>query len=342
MRSGPEGMACSHIRLPPPEGFRRNHVDHALSLGSSFLKGHGHGNDYLVFEEGDAWPVTAKTVQIMCHRHRGVGGDGIVALLSPRSPGDSSGGEGESPFGSPFRLRMFNPDGSEFERSGNGLRIFGAYLFSKGEVRVGQRFSVEVGGEIVELGILSEEPGGLLNVAVEMGRARLGIDVVGGEPGAFGAGATLPGPDGLPLKVHLVSMGNPHCVLFRDELREEEFLELGPFLMSNAAFPAGTNVQLARVSGDGGVEILIWERGVGRTASSGTSACAVASAGVQAGHLQPGRIRVGMEGGSFMVSVSPQMEVRLEGPVQPLVRGELTREMLEGLSLKSWEKLPTS
>jgi len=307
-------------------------VNHALSLGSSFFKGHGHGNDYLVFEEGEAWPVTAETVQVICHRHRGVGGDGIVALLSPGSPVESSGGEGDAPFSSSFRLRMFNPDGSEFERSGNGLRIFGAYLFSKGEVRVGQSFSVEVGGETVEMGILSEDPGGLLNVTVEMGRARFGIGAVRGDRGAFGAGTTLRGPDGFPLAVHLVSMGNPHCILFRDELREEELLELGPFLMSNTAFPAGTNVQLARVSGHGGVEILIWERGVGRTASSGTSACAVASACVQAGHLQPGRIRVGMEGGSFMVSVSLQMAVRLEGPVQPLLTGELTREMLEGLA----------
>jgi diaminopimelate epimerase len=321
----------SPIRLPPLEGFRRNDVDHALSLGSRFFKGHGHGNDYLVFEEGDAWSVTAETVQVICHRHRGVGGDGIVALLSPGDAGRPLEGHGEGSSGSPFRLRMFNPDGSEFERSGNGLRIFGAYLFSRGEVGVGNRFLVEVGGERVEMEVLGEEPGGYLNVAVEMGKARFGIEAVGGERGAFGLGATLKGPSGSALKVHLVSIGNPHCVLFRDELQEDEFLELGPFLASNTAFPAGTNVQLARVLGEGEVDILIWERGVGRTSSSGTSACAVASACVQAGALQPGRIRVGMEGGSFTVTVSPEMTIRLEGPVQPLVTGGLNKELLDGL-----------
>ncbi|MCJ7627226.1 MAG: diaminopimelate epimerase [Longimicrobiales bacterium] len=303
-----------------------------LSLGSGFFKGHGHGNDYLVFEQGDAWHVTAKSVQAICHRHRGVGGDGIVALLS----GEASAGRQErrveesSP--PPFRLRMFNPDGSEFERSGNGLRVLGAYLFSKGVVEVKRTFPVEVGGETVGMEILGEELGGLLNVAVEMGRARFGIDAVGGRPEMFGIDSTLIGPDGTPLEVHLVSMGNPHCVVIRDELREKDLLELGPFLAANRAFTAGTNVQLAQLRGTREVEILIWERGVGRTASSGTSACAVASACVRRGLLQEGKIRVGMEGGSFTVEVSPQMTVRLEGPVQPLLTGELTQEFLAGLT----------
>ena len=306
-------------------------MDHAITLGSSFFKGHGHGNDYLVFEEDDGWAVTSESVQVICHRSRGVGGDGIVALLSQGPPGTFLQGLGKGSRQAPFRLRMFNPDGSEFERSGNGLRIFGAYLFSKGAVGVGEDFPVEVGGETVGIRILGEDPGGLLNIAVEMGTARFGIGAVEGRIDMFGPGPTLSGPDGSPLGVLLVSMGNPHCVVVRRELREDEFLELGPFLTSNPAFPAGTNVQLARVSGPGEVEILIWERGVGRTASSGTSACAAASACVQAGVLQPGRIRVGMEGGSFMVSVTPELGVLLEGPVQSLFTGELNREMLESL-----------
>jgi diaminopimelate epimerase len=306
-------------------------VDHALSLGPRFFKGHGHGNDYLVFEEGDAWPVTAETVQAICRRHRGVGGDGIVALLSGRSSGGSLEGQGEEGVLPPFRLRMFNPDGTEFERSGNGLRIFGAYLFSRGAVGVGGGFRVEVGGETLEMEILGEDPGGYLQVAVEMGKARFGIDSVGGDAGLFGPGVTLEGPDGASMEVHPVSMGNPHCVVVREKLREDELLKLGPFLTSHPAFPGGINVQLVQVLDGGGIEMLIWERGVGRTASSGTSACAAASACVRAGLLQPGSIGVGMEGGSFVVLVSPQMEVRLEGPVQPLFTGRLNQEFLGGL-----------
>ena len=307
-------------------------MKHGLSLGPAFFKGHGHGNDYLVFEEGVGWPGSPEAMQVMCHPHRGIGADGIVALLS--RPPHEKPAQGRSPLGPEplFRLRMFNPDGSEFERSGNGLRVLGAYLYSKGRIGLGQPFSVEVGGGVVQMEVLGEGPGGLVELSVEMGTARFGIDVVGGNPISFGPGPTLAGPSGVPLAVSLVSIGNPHCVLFRDRLSEEEMGELGPFLSTHRAFLSGTNVQLARVVGDRKVEILIWERGVGRTSSSGTSACAVASAGVQAGLLLPGRITVGMEGGSFAVTVSAESNVRLEGPVQPLFSGELAREMLESLS----------
>jgi len=309
-------------------------VKQGLSLGSAFFKGHGHGNDYLVFEEGPGWTVSPETVQVLCHPHRGIGGDGIVALLSPPPHGGPPEGDSSSRSGSHFRLRMYNPDGSEFERSGNGLRVLGAYLHSKGRVGLGRTFSVEVGGGVVEMEILGEAPGGLLDVAVEMGPARFGIDVVRGNPGSFGPGTTLMGPGGESLKVNLVSIGNPHCVLFRSELKEEDLAVLGPFLSANRAFPSGTNVQLASVMGDREVEILIWERGVGRTSSSGTSACAVASAGVQAGLLRAGRITVTMEGGSFAVTVSPESTVRLEGPVQPLFSGEVSKGLLGALSAR--------
>jgi diaminopimelate epimerase len=298
-------------------GFRRIDVDLPLSLSGEFFKGHGHGNDYLVFQEGEAWPVTPETVRLICDRTRGVGGDGIVALLAK---------------GPPFRLRMFNPDGSEFERSGNGLRVLGAYLFGRDRVRLAEPFPVEVGGERVEMEILSRDPGGELNIAVEMGVARFGPEAVGAETRGFEKDGRLLSPSGEALDLHLVSMGNPHCVVLRPSLREEDLLELGPFLTSNPAFPRGINVQLARPTGDREVRILIWERGVGRTTSSGTSACAVASACVRSGLLQPGRIRVVMEGGDFTVSVSPGFGVRLEGPVQPVVNGGLTGEMLERLT----------
>jgi diaminopimelate epimerase len=301
-------------------------MDHSLSLSRRFFKGHGHGNDYLVFEEGCGWPVTSKAVSRVCDRWRGPGGDGIVALLA-----------GEGPFKQrrredPFRLRMFNPDGSEFERSGNGLRVLGSYLFARGRVREGEPFPVEVGGERVEMEILGRESGGLVNVAVEMGLARFGMEAVGGKPDALGgSGRTLPGPDGEELDVQPVSIGNPHCVAFRGELAEEDLLRLGPFLTAHPVFPRGINVQLARVVGDGAVEILIWERGVGRTSSSGTSACAVAAACVRRGLLAPGKIRVGMEGGDFFVTVSPERAVRLEGPVRPVMEGELTPEFQKSL-----------
>jgi len=169
-------------------------------------------------------------------------------------------------------------------------------------------------------------------VAVEMGRANFGIGTEEWDRETLTLDSGWEGRAPGPIQVHPVSVGNPHCVVFRPELREEEFLGLGPWLTSHPVFPEGTNVQLARVREEGRVEILIWERGVGRTESSGSSACAVAAACVRRGLLQPGRIRVQMEGGEFSVSVSPEIQVRLEGPVQPLARGKLMPELVGGLT----------
>lgn len=310
-------------------------MDHGLSLGAGFYKAHGHGNDYLVFEEGPDWPVTPATVQEVCHRQRGVGGDGIVALLSA-APGGGTGSSSEKmEIQVPFRLRMFNPDGSEFERSGNGLRVLGACLLASGRVEVDCPFPVEVGGGRVEMVILGQDASGGLDVVVDMGNVGFGVSAVAGDPASFGAGTTLEPPGAPILTVHPVSVGNPHCVVFRKRLDEGEFLRSGPWLASNPAFPRGTNVQFARVREGGGVEILIWERGVGRTASSGTSACAAAAAAVHAGLLPPGRIPVLMEGGTFTITVSPEMKVRLQGPVQPVMKGYLLPpklNVLKGMS----------
>jgi diaminopimelate epimerase len=237
---------------------------------------------------------------------------------------------------------MFNPDGSEFERSGNGLRILCAYLHSVGRVRPGVPFQVEVGGERVTMEVLGRGEGGVLDVSVDMGRVNFGPIAAGADPSSFlsdrrdlggglgGSGLVLPGPEGANLKVHPVSVGNPHCVVFRPGLLVSDLLELGPYLAGHPAFPNGTNVQVGRVVSPGELEILIWERGVGRTSSSGTSACAAAAAGVRAGLLSPGAVEVVMEGGSFTVTVSPEMSVTLRGPVQPIFVGELAGDFLSG------------
>jgi len=306
-------------------------MNHPISLARAFFKAHGHGNDYLVFQQGEAWRLTPKAVQTVCHRHRGVGGDGIVVLLSPETEEPPGLGGRPPNRGTPFSLRMFNPDGSEFERSGNGLRILGAYLYARGWVGQGEPIPVTVGGDRVELEILGEEPSGVVQVSAEMGTASFGMAAVGGVAARRGSEEMLEGPDGEDLTIHPVSVGNPHCVVFREHLPIQDLLDLGPFLTTHDAFPAGVNVQLARPAGDQKVEILIWERGVGRTSSSGTSACAAAAASVQGGLLSPGRITVEMEGGSFAVTVSPEMAVRLEGPVESVCTGELTEGVLREL-----------
>jgi len=278
--------------------------------GRLWYKAHGLGNDYLVVEEGDAWTLSPGAVERVCHRTRGVGSDGIVVLLAGGGP--------------PFRLRMFNPDGGEFERSGNGLRVLASWLRRTGRVGTGGGpFDVEVGGEGVRMEVHAVEPGGVYDVSVAMGRARVGPEAVALDPAALDPEGRLELPDVGPMALRPVSIGNPHAVVFTDDLTEEALHRLGPRIATHRAFAHGTNVQLARPIDRRTVEALIWERGVGPTSASGTSSCAVAVAAVHEGRLPAGEIEVRMEGGSLRVSVTEALDVVLRGPVQEVTTGEL-------------------
>ncbi len=291
-------------------------------LDAVFYKAHGLGNDYLVFEEGDAWLATPRAIRTVCDPHRGVGSDGIVALLADRSEGV-------------FRLRMFNPDGSEFERSGNGLRVLASYLERSGLVRPKdpEGFVVEVGGSRVHM-VVHGSVDGAHDISVQMGRARVGPDAVQLDPSVLDASGRLPGPKGEPLHVVPVSVGNPHMVVLVDTPTPERLAEIGPFLVAHPALARGANVQLARVAGtasDRACEALIWERGVGPTSASGTSACAVAVALVSQGRLAAGAVEVRMPGGTMKVTVDEHGDVTLRGPVEEVCTGALTRPFLARL-----------
>jgi diaminopimelate epimerase len=297
-------------------------------------RAHGLGNDYLVAAEGDAWPMDPGPVRAVCDRLQGVGADGIVAVLAPNGSG-------------PVRLRMFNPDGSEFERSGNGLRIAASWLQRTGRVPAGAPFAVEVGGEVVEMEVHDRTGSGLYDISAAMGRARTGPAVVELDAEALAADAPL-GADGWletdatgPLPVHLVWVGNPHCVVFVGALGDETspprcfsdaaLHRMGPGLATHPAFAYGCNVQLARMDPDGDVDIRIWERGVGPTRASGTSSCAVAVAAVASGRRAPGDVTVRMPGGSLRVRVTPELDVTLRGPVQEVCDLELAEGFVASL-----------
>lgn len=281
--------------------------------GRAFFKGHGLGNDYLVVEEGTAWRATAEGVAGVCHRWEGVGADGIVVLH-----------RGEV---APFRLRMFNPDGSEFERSGNGLRILAAHLFRSGRV-ASAPFEVEVGGERIRMQVHSADGRGEYDVSVEMGEARIGADAVDAEPTIRPRAGHIELDGVPPLLAEVVSVGNPHCVIFGEgepwrTLERADLDRLGPMLTGHPAFGRGVNVQLARILATDRIEFLVWERGVGHTTASGTSASAVAAAAVATGRLPPGEKTLVMEGGTLTVTVDADLGVVLRGPVRAVCDGEL-------------------
>jgi diaminopimelate epimerase len=275
-----------------------------------FVKGHGLGNDYLVLAERDlAHPLSPKAIERICDRNWGVGSDGIL-LLVPTDKAD-------------FGLRIFNPDGSEAEKSGNGLRIFAKYLRDHGHT-MAETFRVDTRGGIVECHC-HVTAGRVTAVTVEMGRATFRApDIPMSGPDAEAVNVPLE-VDGEALRVTAVSVGNPHCIVFTDRLDPAEARRLGPRIERHPAFPNRTNVQFARVYDRGTVDILIWERGAGYTLASGSSSCGVACAAVRNG-LTDRRVAVRMPGGTLAIEIRDDWSIRLEGPVEEVCTGMLSPE----------------
>ncbi len=272
-------------------------------------KGHGLGNDYLVADAATLpFPLTPARIRAICDRHCGVGSDGILLADVAASP---------------LVLRIFNPDGTEAEKSGNGLRIFAAWLHGHGLV-AGEPFQVRLPKDEVTLQVMGALEGGALDIVADMGPADFTGEAAGfaPEPGVA-LGFRLRVGDEV-LAINPLSLGNPHCVVFLDHLRREDFLRRGPLLATHPTFPAGTNVQFARSIAPDRLEAWIWERGAGETLASGSSACAVAAAAVRLGMARPGEIRIEMRGGTALVRVTEDYQLRLRAPAQIVFECELT------------------
>jgi diaminopimelate epimerase len=281
-----------------------------------FWKGQALGNDYLIVDAAElSEPLAPHHAIHLCDRHRGAGSDGVlVADLRAR----------------PFGLRIINPDGTAAEKSGNGLRIFGAFLYGRGLVRRAEWFDVQLARDVVALRVEAELDAGAVMIRARMGPAVFDGAAVGFAPEAGAALAyALRLPDGSTAAIHTVSLGNPHCVVFVDRLERSDFLTRAPQLCTHAAFTAGTNVQFARVAGARELEAWIWERGAGETLASGSSACAVAAAAVRRGFVPHGRLTVLMPGGSVEVTVDEQYAVELLGPAQMVFEGRLMDGVLQ-------------
>ena len=285
-----------------------------------FVKSHGLGNDYLVLEEAAlTFPLTPAAIRLLCHRHYGVGSDGI--LLATKS------------HAADFGLRIFNPDGSEAEKSGNGLRIYARYLADAGHARA-DTFTVETKGGVVRAA-LGREAGRITGITVDMGRASfLSQEIPVSGPSRQVVQERLE-VDGEILTVTCVSVGNPHCVVLTEALDPAQVRRLGPKVEHHPTFPNRINVQFARVLGRGQVAILVWERGAGFTLASGSSACAVAAACRKNG-LTDERVAVQMPGGTLDVQVGPDFSLRMTGPAEPVCAGTLSAD-LEARCRAGWE-----
>jgi diaminopimelate epimerase len=281
-----------------------------------FWKGQALGNDYIVIDTAEAPP--AGVVRAFCDRHRGIGSDGLLVADTAAEP---------------VSLRIFNPDGREAEKSGNGLRIFGAWLHARGLVDAAG-FQVSLPGERVAMRVEGVDADGTRSLRVDMGRASFRAGAVhydAAAPDAEVSDAELRvGAD--TVRINLVSLGNPHCVVFADPLDMAAFRRLAPRIQALPVFRQGINVQFARVDGPAVLDAVIWERGVGETLASGSSACAVVAAAVRSGRVEGDRFRVRMPGGSVDVEVDPDWSVRLAGPAQIVFEGSVPAGVLQGWS----------
>jgi diaminopimelate epimerase len=273
-----------------------------------FRKYEALGNDYLIVEVADEATVTAALVRRLCDRHFGVGSDGV---LLGRAAADGA-----------FTLRIFNPDGSEAEKSGNGLRIFARYLWDTGRVGA-EAFTVVTAGGVVRCQVSRDGA----EIVVEMGRASFDsarIPVAGPRREVVAETIAL---DGEAVTFTGVGVGNPHCVIHRDEIDAALARRLGPALERHALFPNRTNVQLVKVLDRHAIQVEIWERGAGYTLASGSSACAAAAASVRLG-LCDGQVTVHMPGGQLVIDVAADFALTMRGPARPIATGELAAEWL--------------
>ncbi|MBK7626938.1 MAG: diaminopimelate epimerase [Bacteroidales bacterium] len=283
---------------------------------NSFVKMHGLGNEYIVLDSSNIdFQLTKQAIIRLCNIHFGIGSDGIVMKV-PSSKAD-------------FGFRVYNPDGSEAEKSGNGLRIFCKYLYDYG-FATKRKFSVETLTDIVYADIIEEKAGKAMLIRVDMGKAKFTsreIPVNSDHPEFLGQKIMAGDKE---YEVNCVSVGNPHCVVIKDVLDEMEIRKYGPLLENHSMFPNRINVQFAKVLSDHDAQILIWERGAGFTLASGSSSCAASSVLVKKGLIK-GDLTMHMQGGTLKIEIDKDFNIRMTGEVREIAKGVLGSELLEDL-----------
>ena len=279
---------------------RRNFV-----AAVKFRKYHALGNDYIVIDpRGSLKSLTPKMVRMLCDRNFGIGSDGILF-----GPGDSAN--------PPYALRIFNPDGSEAEKSGNGIRIFSRYLWDAGLVKSGPFRISTPGGEVT-----SEILDNGARVTVEMGRVSFDADAI---PVAGFSGEVVNRElraGGRSFHFCAATIGNPQCINLGEHVSPEFSKEFGPLIENLPIFPNRTNVQFLEVIDPSTIRIEIWERGAGYTLASGSSSTAAAAAAYKTG-LCKNSVDVRMPGGTIHISFTDNFSATMVGPVTPVYDGEL-------------------
>jgi diaminopimelate epimerase len=276
-----------------------------------FFKYHALGNDYIILNPAEFGnKLEPSKIKLICHRNYGVGSDGI--LLGPLETSECD-----------FALQIFNPDGSEAEKSGNGLRIFSRFLWDLGLVRA-QPFTILTAGGKVRCQVGKEAR----MVTVQMGKVSFNSSQIPVEGPSREVINEIIAINGQELRFCAVTIGNPHCVVLRDEVSVEEAQKWGPSIENDPRFPNRTNVQFMEILDRNSIQIEIWERGAGYTLASGSSSSAAAAVAYRLG-LCDSKIAVHMPGGKIDITVSDDFSISMIGPVTKIAEGSLSSEIFD-------------
>lgn len=273
-----------------------------------FYKYHGTGNDFIILDARGKGPFLSRLeIEALCHRHNGIGADGIIFSCDP---GDGADGE----------MRIFNADGSEAEMCGNGIRCLAKYLYEKARIHKEEMLiETRAGTKALKLTV---SDGLVTEIEVDMGLPVFsnsgGRGDASGRPGE--ASIILETGDEMP--AICLSMGNPHCVIFVDDVDEAEVDRLGPLIERHSLFPSRTNVEFAQLVSPGHLRLRVWERGVGETAACGTGACAAFVAAMNSGGAERA-ILISLRGGDLRIRADDSGHVHMAGPAVEVYAGQL-------------------
>jgi len=275
-----------------------------------FYKYQALGNDMIVIDPATFGTILKpESIKHLCQRHFGIGADGIC--FGPLVDNDTP----------PHTMRFFNPDGSEAEKSGNGLRVFARYLWDLGYVSRAS-FQIRMNDEIIKVKVLDDIG---RRMAISMGHLSFksqDIQLMGESREVVGEVLTI---EEEQWRITAVSVGNPHCIIFSDDLTQIH--QLGPCIESAPQFLQRTNVQVVRVLDEHSIQIAIWERGAGHTLASGTSATATAGAAIRHGFCRS-PVSVKMEGGTAEVTIDETWQATLIGEVSAVYQGIVSSDLL--------------
>jgi len=273
-----------------------------------FTKMHGCGNDFIVVDDvANEWDFDEEAVQLLCDRHFGIGADGLILVRNASDP------EGD------FFMLYVNADGSLAEMCGNGVRVFAKYLDDTGRVG-GDTIAVQTLGGIKRIDIVRDENGAFSLARVDMGTPVLdAASIPTALPGDPVVDA-LVSTDAGDVRVTCVSMGNPHAIVWVDDVDTAPVTTTGPLVEAAPVFPRRTNVEFAQVVDSGRIRLRVWERGVGETLACGTGACATLVAAALTGRT--GRsATIELPGGDLDIEWSEDGRVGMTGPAETVFTG---------------------